>query len=336
MIIRNADLDDAEGIATVHVASWQKIYRDIIPNSILDNLSVNERTRVWRERIKQNLIILVIEENKSIVGFASVCAARDSDLDIKLYGELSTIYLNPKFWGKGLGAKLCEQALEYLRDNGFLKVIVWVLQKNNQAKKFYEALGFIYTGYTKDEIFEKNVSLQEVRYVKSFTQQFTFKRLQENDLDLLCEWLDNPQVKEWWDDNLTKEEIKQKYGSRINDEIVVHFIIYFGGKPLEFIQYYHADKVGDGWWPDATEGTIAIDQFIAKSDFIGRGFGTLMIKEFIDHLFSNPNIKKIITDVDKENTRAIRCYEKVGFHFVKELMTPDGLANLMQIEREII
>jgi RimJ/RimL family protein N-acetyltransferase len=55
-----------------------------------------------------------------------------------------------------------------------------------------------------------------------------------------------------------------------------------------------------------------------------------MINAFIKQLFLNPDIKKIITDVDPKNQRAIRCYEKTGFKFIKELNTPDGLAYLME------
>lgn len=58
-----------------------------------------------------------------------------------------------------------------------------------------------------------------------------------------------------------------------------------------------------------------------------------MIRAFIDYLFLNPNIKKIITDVDPKNSRAIRCYEKSGFVFNKKIITPDGLAYLMEIKR---
>lgn len=80
MIIRNANLDDAEGIATVHVAYWQKIYRGIVPDSILDNLSINEREHQWHDLINQNINIMVIEKDNVIVGFASICAARDGPI----------------------------------------------------------------------------------------------------------------------------------------------------------------------------------------------------------------------------------------------------------------
>lgn len=334
MIIRNANLGDADGIATVQVASWQKIYRGIMPDSILDNLSIKEREHQWHNLINQNINIMVIEKDNAIVGFASICAARDADLDQKKYGEISAIYLHPDVWQQGLGKKLCDAVLMQLTKEGFLKVIVWVLKENVQARRFYEAMGFMWTGYSKEDRTVQDFTLKEIRFQKSFSHQFLFKRLQERDLDLLCVWLSKPHVKEWWDDKLSNDEIKTKYGQRINDDVIVPFIAYLKGKPIGFIQYYHADKVGDGWWPNAAEGTVGIDQFIGLSDSIGCGFGTIMIKEFVDNLFSNPNIKKIITDVDKQNKRAIRCYEKVGFHLVEELMTPDGLANLMEINRE--
>ena len=160
-----------------------------------------------------------------------------------------------------------------------------------------------------------------------------FQPLQEMDLDLLCKWFNEPHVKEWWDDQLSDEEIKSKYKNRIGNSIVVPFIIYLNNRPIGFMQYYHADKVGDGWWPEEAEGTVGIDQFIGEKDLINRGIGTKMIRAFVTYLFLNPKIKKIIIDVDPKNLRAIRCYEKAGFDFIQEIMTPDGLAYLMTMEK---
>jgi RimJ/RimL family protein N-acetyltransferase len=160
-----------------------------------------------------------------------------------------------------------------------------------------------------------------------------FKPLQENDLDLLCMWLDKPHVKAWWDDGLTHEETKNIYRERIGDAVVVPFIVYLDDKPIGYIQYYHADKVGDGWWPDEIDGTVGIDQFIGEEELINCGYGTQMIGVFIKQLFENPAIKKIITDADPNNHRAIRCYEKAGLRVMGEVQTPDGVALLMAVYR---
>lgn len=157
----------------------------------------------------------------------------------------------------------------------------------------------------------------------------SFKPLQEDDLELLCKWLDKPHVKEWWNDDLSHDEIKEKYRKRIGDITVVPFIAYLENSPIGFIQYYHADKVGDGWWADEIEGTVGIDQFIGEENYINRGYGREMICAFGQKLFENPAIKKIITDVDPANIRAIRCYEKAGLKMMGDVETPDGKAHLM-------
>ncbi len=331
--IRLANEQDAEIIAAIHVASWQKIYRGHIPDAVLDNLSIKERHQMWHDLIKNNVKIFLVEKNKEIVGFASICSSRDTDTDSKICGEISAIYLRPDVWRQGLGKQLCQKVFVELEKMGFNEVILWVLKENTQAKRFYESIGFIATGDTKSAKYDSEVFLNEIRYRKRLTNQFTFKPLQEHDLNLLCKWFDKPHVKEWWNDTLSHDEIKIKYGKRIGDKTVLPFIVYLNDKPIGFIQYYYATQVGGGWWPNETEGTVGVDQFIGEEDCINRGLGTQMITAFTQQLFSMPNIKKIITEADPNNQRAIRCYKKAGFNFVKELDTPDGLAYLFERER---
>ena len=164
---------------------------------------------------------------------------------------------------------------------------------------------------------------------------FNFKPLQETDLNLLCAWFKKPHVLEWWPDCLTDDEIKLKYKSRIGSAVIVPFIAYLNEKPIGFIQYYHANKAGDDWCKNEMEGTVGIDQLIGVEDYLNQGYGTQMISEFIKMLFEIPTIKKIITDVDPNNHRAIKCYEKVGFQFVREVITPDGASYLMELYKTL-
>ncbi|MCE3238005.1 MAG: Streptomycin 3-adenylyltransferase [Gammaproteobacteria bacterium] len=158
---------------------------------------------------------------------------------------------------------------------------------------------------------------------------FTFSRLKSADLDLLCEWLNQPHVLEWWNDHLTPAEIKQKYRNRINDTVVCPYIVSLHNKPIGFIQYYWASKVGNGWWPNENDSTVGIDQFIGDENFIDKGYGTAMIKEFVHFLFQNLAITKIITEADPNNHRARCCYQKVGFIEQGEINTPDGKSILL-------
>ncbi len=165
-------------------------------------------------------------------------------------------------------------------------------------------------------------------------RKFSFKPLKNSDLGILCSWFENQHVLEWWNDHLTAEEIKEKYGKRINNEIIYPYIAYLDNKPIAFIQYYWANKVGDGWCLNEDDTTVGMDQFIGDENFINKGYGTLMIKEFIQFLFKNSKIQKIITEADPNNHRARRCYQKVGFHEEGEINTPDGKSLLMTVKRQ--
>ena len=164
--IRAATLEDAEHIAHIHICSWQKMYRDFIPETILQNLSLKERTQQWYDLIRQKVKVLVIEINNQMVGFVSICAFRDLDEDASL-GEISAIYLHPDYWRKGLGTKLCLAALSELEKQGYKKVLIWIFEANIQARKFYEALGFTVSNSTKlAEFYEGGALLKEVLYQK--------------------------------------------------------------------------------------------------------------------------------------------------------------------------
>lgn len=166
IIIRFAETSDAHAIALIHIASWQKIYRGHIPDSVLDTLSIKEREQQWFDLLSRDVKILVIEHNSILVGFASMCPARDDNIDPAEYGEISAIYLHPNVWHQGLGKKLCIAALSELKSRGFNQAILWVLKNNDQARKFYAAIGFVETDHTKIEFYAKNIALEEIRYDK--------------------------------------------------------------------------------------------------------------------------------------------------------------------------
>src|SRR5690606_1872462 len=72
VIVRKALPADASGIARVHVDSWRTTYRGIIPDSVLDNLSVEKRENHWKQDLRQGKNWTFVAENTEgeIVGFA--------------------------------------------------------------------------------------------------------------------------------------------------------------------------------------------------------------------------------------------------------------------------
>ncbi len=165
-IIRFANVSDASAIATVHVASWQVIYRGHIPQKILDNLSVDDRENLWTSLLNNKVKVLVLEEHSQIFGFVSFGPSRDEKFDATNVAEITAIYLHPSKWRKGFGKLLLEAAMTEIKKDGYKNVYAWVLDNNLQARRFYESFGFTYSNEAKSEQ-EDGYTLHEIRYWKS-------------------------------------------------------------------------------------------------------------------------------------------------------------------------
>lgn len=163
--IRVAQLADAHRIAEVHVASWQTAYRGILPDKMLDNLSVENRQENWQTWLVQTKgHVLVLEVAGQVQGFVMFGATRDKDVNRQEVGEIYAIYLHPDSWGHGYGRALVEATKEMLHQNGFSELLLWVLEGNEPAKRFYERVGFKADGVTKVEFEPDGTELFECRY----------------------------------------------------------------------------------------------------------------------------------------------------------------------------
>jgi len=165
-IIREATVEDAWAIATVHVCSWQAVYRGLLPDEMLDGLSVADRQRRWAEVLSQSVprrATLVFCREERVLGFASVGPQRADGADPEA-GELYAIYLDPGHWRRGLGARLYAAALERLRSDGFGHAVLWVLVGNERAIGFYRQAGWTPDGGQQTETGPDEVPLNEIRF----------------------------------------------------------------------------------------------------------------------------------------------------------------------------
>ena len=162
--VRIATAADADGIGLVHVRSWQATYRGHFPQDFLDGLSPAPRVEQWRRLMQENdgrSQLLVAEQDGEIVGFANVGPCRDEELPTA--GEVRAIYLLPQFWGHGRGRELMKAGLDALNAAGFAEAVLWVVDGNARARRFYEIGGWAADGAVKqDEGF--GFVVQEVRY----------------------------------------------------------------------------------------------------------------------------------------------------------------------------
>jgi GNAT superfamily N-acetyltransferase len=58
-------------------------------------------------------------------------------------GEIDSLYVKKEHRSKGLGRKLAESAIQWLKENNVNKKAVVVLEGNAEALEFYQYLGFL-------------------------------------------------------------------------------------------------------------------------------------------------------------------------------------------------
>lgn len=141
--VRPALINDARKIAEMHIEAWRKAYAGIVPDDYLLSLSVDAREKGWARLIEEgvsNLWIAVCSER--IAGLISFGASREAGVASTM-GELMAIYVHPEFWSCGIGRSLWLAAREELQRRGFTCVMVWVLEDNSRARRFYNVEGFI-------------------------------------------------------------------------------------------------------------------------------------------------------------------------------------------------
>ena len=165
---------------------------------------------------------------------------------------------------------------------------------------------------------------------------FNFDPLREHDLPMLRTWLLRPHVAEWWGPAESVDELRENYILAARQPNATRaYITKLAGRPIGFVQSYVVMGSGGGWWENETDpGARGTDQFLAEAGDLGRGIGSAMLRAFLQMLFSDPAVTVVQTDPDPRNTRAIRCYARVGFRAVGEVVTPDGRALLMRCTRK--
>lgn len=173
MKVREGTQLDASQLAEVHVRSWQKAYRGLIPDDYLDSLDADlgRREGVFRqaaETSSEEGILFVAEDEGEAVGFVWAGPARDEDADEAVVGEIWSIYLHPSHWGRGAGKALQDRAMEYLKERGFKEASLWVLDSNKRTRRWYERQGWRSDGATKSEE-GRGLVLNEVRYRRAIT-----------------------------------------------------------------------------------------------------------------------------------------------------------------------
>ncbi len=158
--IRAAELENAGDIARIRVETWKVAYTELVPQPVLDRMTVEadaERTaeRFLDPSLRQHDDWLAWRGGEAI-GWMSTGPSRDEDHDTERVGEVSALYVLPEAWGTGVALALMDFAIAEFRRLGFTSAVVWVMEGNGRAERFYERAGYPEDGsrrlFRSDEI----------------------------------------------------------------------------------------------------------------------------------------------------------------------------------------
>ncbi len=164
--VRRAGPADARAIAVISTLGWQRAYRGILPDEFLSGLKAEPRETAWRASLEaepgDDAPVWVAERGGETIGFVSSGPTRDEDLPSGSI-EVYAIYVLPDVWRAGAGRLLLETATRHARKRGATTLTLWVLEENEAARRFYEALGWRHDGGR--QMFElRDVGAPELRY----------------------------------------------------------------------------------------------------------------------------------------------------------------------------
>jgi ribosomal protein S18 acetylase RimI-like enzyme len=172
-VIRAATRADADGITDVQVASWRAGYAHVFPESVLyaDDFESSRRTFWTKWRFGPGHRVAVVTEStpddvERVIGFCSYGPERERARGYTGRGEVWAFYLHPDRWGSGAATELMDHVEQRLKAEGFATAVLWVLDDNPRARRFYERLGWSATGIAANFDDYCDVSVPEVEYRK--------------------------------------------------------------------------------------------------------------------------------------------------------------------------
>ena len=86
------------------------------------------------------IVIFKAVENENLLGFSEVQFLEDG------IARINGLSVKESWQGKGIGAKLLDYTLKFLKEKNVERIILLVKQSNKKAKAIYESRGFEFIG----------------------------------------------------------------------------------------------------------------------------------------------------------------------------------------------
>ena len=167
MIVRRMTESDCRAIGELYSAAWRAGYKGLIAQHLLEQMTPQRyevRTRV--NGFLDDGSFVAVEEERIVAH----CHARPAnEPEMRGWGEIHTLYTHPDFWRRGYGTAVFRRAEEWLLEQGFREIYLYVLEGNKRAERFYKSQGYLPNMDTLCCDLGGGVIVTDNRYIKQLT-----------------------------------------------------------------------------------------------------------------------------------------------------------------------
>lgn len=161
-VIRPAGRSDASRLAEILIFTKRSAYRPIFQDDPVsfNEMQVLDLALAFRDQERKRENVYVYDDG--IVRGMMRCSADTGESGGSCM-QLEELYVDPFFQGMGIGNALLRECLKMAAHIGADKVCLWVLEKNERARHFYESHGFCADGVRRTEPGTPEILLRYVR-----------------------------------------------------------------------------------------------------------------------------------------------------------------------------
>src|SRR5690348_7127920 len=147
--VRPAVLADADEIARIQVTTWQHGYASILPQVVLEQVTIETAVAAWRAALEAppsaHHRVLVAQEQQYVVGFTALAPAEDlqpDEPDPQSTVAIGPILVEPRWGRRGHGSRLMAAAVDLARADGMTRAVSWIPEADTVTREFLIGAGW--------------------------------------------------------------------------------------------------------------------------------------------------------------------------------------------------
>lgn len=146
LVVRHITPADFQAKTEVHSQTWRETYQGKLPQWLVDKITPEFALEVTERHDPANVFVALVDGE--VVGYAELVNPARKPSDYPDTAELAAIYVLNRCQGRGIGRKLAQAVFDALPTR---RVVLWVLDSNENAQGFYRHIGFHPTGQVQVE-----------------------------------------------------------------------------------------------------------------------------------------------------------------------------------------